>query len=88
MTIKFRAISAKYTPMPSNGGWLVIDSADHYQFVTSEEMSSLTSALDAALVHNVDYTIVFHAMSTSKRRYLKRVVFHTDEAFILGKMCL
>lgn len=77
MAVRF--IEAAYTPMCSRGGWAVP--------LNNEIRDTLSAEIDVAtlsrsgLVEGEDYKVVRH-----KDDRIKRIVFHTDMAFIQAKM--
>lgn len=87
MKNRIRFIEADMCPMQARGGWIVPDPSVQPQ-VTVDEMVARLCLI--GLTENVDYRILGQGWDVKgfHLEALKRVMFDTDEAFIMAKMTL
>ncbi len=78
-----RFLEAKRTPMKSNGGWAVPPNFTKGQDLRVRVLVEKMAAI--GLERNNDYRVLAHGRYGDE--LVKRVVFDTDEAFLIAKMC-
>lgn len=95
MVSQYRFIEAELCPMMSKGGWMVPQ--PRALFIGNPLVEPAATIIETkfdlsktGLTEGVDYKIIGQGWNVGKTKYeaLKRVVFFTDEAFIMAKMTI
>ena len=91
-----RLIEAKYTPFGSKGGWAVplnwvarhwsvpARHSDDYRYGPVAEL--IRRLIDAGLKQDIDFRVIYVDSGNDENRHVKRIIFDSDEAFIMAKM--
>jgi hypothetical protein len=81
--MNLRFLEAERTPMKSNGGWAVPPNFTEERDLRVRDLVEKMNAI--GLERNVHYRILAHGRYGDE--IVTRVVFDTDEAFMMAKMC-
>lgn len=87
MTFKF--LEADKTPMPSEYGWAIVE---HNDWTPPERKMTVRRTInllgELGLSYNEDYKLKHLGWKTDRGHLVERIVFLSDEAFIMAKMML